>query len=426
MRVLFLHQGFATRKDAGSGRANDFARALVEAGHEVICLAGTFDYLTGQMPPAYRGKWVVREQVDGYEVLRTWTYEGYHRSYFHRVLSFLSFMLTSLVAGMRLRAIDVVVPCTPPFFLGISGYLLAVRHRATILYEVRDLWSEVAFQLGIVKQPLVVAMVRRLERFLYTRAARVVINSPGFTEPLVASGVPRDKIVLVPNGIDITMFRPMPEARERVRNALGLADKFIALYAGSLGKANSLDTILDAAALLQDERDIAFLLVGDGKDRAILEARAQSLGLTNVHFAGPVAKQCVPEYLAACDAGVATLLDIPLFRTVYPNKVFDYMAAARPTVLAVDGVIREVMERARGGVFVAPQDARALADGVLSLRNDPTEAQAMGERARQYVVQHFDRRAAERRMRDCITDAYGGRVRGAIPGSDASSGQAAL
>ena len=404
MRVLFLHQGFATRKDAGSGRANDFARCLVEAGHEVICLAGTFDYLTGEIPPAYRGKLFVREHVDGYTVLRTWTYDGYHRSYFHRILSFLSFMVTSLIGGLRLRDIDVVVPCTPPFFLGVTGYLLGRWHRAPIVYEVRDLWSEVAFQLGIVRQPLIISLVRRLERFLYTRAARVVINSPGFTEPLVRSGVERDKIVLIPNGIDLEMFRPMPEARHRVRAELGLQDKFIALYAGSLGLANSLDTVLEAASLLKEQDDIAFVFVGDGKDRALLTKRAEELELTNVHFLGPQPKQRVPEFLAAADVGIATLLDLPLFRTTYPNKVFDYMAAARPTLLAIDGVIRDVIDKSGAGLFVAPQNPRALADGVLALRDDPGEARAMGERARAYVEQHFDRRAAESQMRDCITD----------------------
>ena len=398
MRILCVHQPCASRTDVGRGRANDFARALVAAGHEVVVLAGTLDYLRGGVVPEAKGRLFSRETIDGYQVLRTWTYDGYHRSYAHRVVSFLTYMVSSLIGGMLLRRVDVVVACTPPFFTGVSGYLLSLRHRATYVYELRDLWSEVAFQLGMVKNGAVVALVRKLERFLYGRARAMVINTPGFLEPLVRAGVSRERIHLVPNGIDIELFRPMPEARERLRAEQGVNGQFVAMYAGSLGKANDIDTILAAADLLRGDPDVVFWLLGDGKDRPRLEARARELRLTNVRFLGSQPKQRVPEYIAACDAGVATLLDIPLFRTVYPNKVFDYMGGARPTVLAIDGVIHDVMDAARGGVFVAPQQARALADGVLALKRDPAGARAMGDRARRYVEEHFDRRTVMRQM----------------------------
>lgn len=402
MRVLFVHQTFSSRKDGGSGRANDFARRLVECGHEVVCLAGTFNYLSGKIPPEFAGKFKVREPVDGYTVLRSWTYDGYHRSFVTRAITFVSFMFTSILAGMGEPRFDVIAPCTPPFFLGVTGYVLSVWHRAPIVYEVRDLWSEVAFQLGIVKNKWVIAAVRRLERFLYTRAEYVVVNSPGFIEPLKAVGVSADRIKLIPNGVDLSEFRPLPEARDRVRAEFGFEGKFIVLYAGSLGLANSVGTLIDTAALMKDDPTVEFVFVGDGQRRRELEAYAQRLGVTNVRFIGAVAKQRIPEILAGADAGVATLLDIPLFRTTYPNKVFDYMACAKPTVLAIDGVIREVIDNSRGGVFVKPEDPAAIAAGVRQLRDDPEEARRMGERAHAYVAKHFDRRQAEVMMSDLI------------------------
>jgi glycosyltransferase involved in cell wall biosynthesis len=402
VHILFLHQSFSSRKDLGSGRANDFARCLAEAGHDVTCMAGTFDYLTGNIPAEYGRRFRIREQVDGYTVLRTWTYGGYHKSYVRRIATFLSFMVTSFLAGLAIRDCDVVVPCTPPFFLGLTGFALARWHRAPLVYEVRDLWSEVAFQLGIVRQPLIIWVVRRLERFLYRRAAMVVVNSPGFVTSLEAAGVPRERIVLIPNGVDLSQFRTGPGVRERVRQELGLGDKFVILYAGAHGLANDLGTILQTARLLQNRPDVFFIFVGDGKERPRLMEEAQHMGLGNVRFVGAQPKQRIPEFIAAADAGVATLLDVPLFRTTYPNKVFDYMAGARPTLLAIDGVIRDVVETARGGLFVKPGNPQALADAVLALRDAPGEARAMGQRARAYVEKHFDRRRAEEQMRDCL------------------------
>ena len=402
MRVLFVHQSFSSLKDGGSGRANDFARRLVDSGHEVVCLAGTFNYLSGKIPPQFTGRFKVREQVDGYTVLRSWTYDGYHRSYVSRVITFVSFMLSSILAGMGEPRFDVIAPCTPPFFLGVTGYILSLWHRAPIVYEVRDLWSEVAFQLGIVKNKWVIGAVRALERFLYSRAEYVVVNSPGFIEPLKAAGVRPERIKLIPNGVDLSEFRPLPEARDRVRAEFGFDGKFIVLYAGSLGLANSLETVIEAASLMKDDATVEFVFVGDGQRRRELEAYAGRLGVTNVTFIGAVAKQRIPEILAGSDAGVATLLDIPLFRTTYPNKVFDYMACAKPTVLAIDGVIREVIDNSRGGVFVKPQDPGAIAAGVRKLRDDPEESRRMGERALAYVTEHFDRRRAEVMMSDLI------------------------
>jgi glycosyltransferase involved in cell wall biosynthesis len=410
MRILFLHQSFQSRKDGGSGRGNDFARRLAERGHAVTCLAGTFNYLTAMVPAEFKGRLSVRERLDGYDVLRAWTYEGYHKSFGHRLLTLLSFMVTSLLVGMREPRPHVIAPCTPPFFLGITGYILSVWHRAALVYEVRDLWSEVAFQLGIVKNRGVIWTVRRLERFLYARSQFVVINSPGFIEPLKAIGVPASRIRLIPNGVDLEEFRPMPDARDRVRREHGWDEHFVVMYAGSIGMANGLKLMLDAAMLMRDEPSVRFVLVGDGQQRAELEALARERALSNVQFTGAVPKQRVPELLAAADAGVASLLDIPLFRTTYPNKVFDYMACGKPTLIAIDGVIRDVIDRSKGGVFVPPQDPQALAEGVRWLRAHPEEASAMGTRALAYVREHFDRRNAEVLMANVIDEVTSART----------------
>jgi glycosyltransferase involved in cell wall biosynthesis len=170
-----------------------------------------------------------------------------------------------------------------------------------------------------------------------------------------------------------------------------LKDKFVVTYAGALGMANDISTILQAAKQLRDHPEIHFVLVGDGKERQNLETIAREWDLANVTFTGVVRKSEIPQVLAASDACVATLKDIPMFRTTYPNKVFDYMAAGRPTLLAIDGVIREVVEAAQGGVFIPPGDAENLAESTLWLSQNRERASRMGEAARRYVEEHFNR-----------------------------------
>ncbi len=168
--------------------------------------------------------------------------------------------------------------------------------------------------------------------------------------------------------------------------------KFVVTYAGALGMANDIATILECADPLRTQcSELNFLIVGDGKERARLEEMARSRQLENVHFLGARPKSEIPALLAASDVCIATLLDIPMFRTTYPNKVFDYMAAGRPTVLAIDGVIREVMEAAGGGIFVEPSNGRAMGNAILKLYRDPELRLRLGKAARTYVETHFNR-----------------------------------
>jgi glycosyltransferase involved in cell wall biosynthesis len=229
-----------------------------------------------------------------------------------------------------------------------------------------------------------------LESLLYAGATHILVNSPAYREYLINKGVPETKISLIANGVDPDMFDPDADGK-RLRKEIGVEDKFVVTYAGALGLANDIPTILRAADRLRDLSYIHFLLVGDGKERSNLEAMARRLGLSNVSFVGSRPKSEMFEVLAASDACVATLKAIPMFRTTYPNKIFDYMAAGRPTLLAIDGVIRQVIEAANGGVFVAPGDDLALANAVNELSGDLPRARAMGESARAYVVSHFNR-----------------------------------
>ncbi len=390
MNILLIHQAFVSPNEAGGTRHYELARCLLDRDVRFTIVASDLSYLSGQRVTTHTGL-VTEQQIDGIRVLRAYTIPALHRSFFHRLVSYLSFMLTAVWAALRAGPADLVIGTTPPIFQAVSAWVVALLRRKPLLLEVRDLWPAFAIDMGVLKNPILIWLARRLERFLYARAAHIVVNSPAYRDHLIAKGIPAHKISLIPNGVDTALFDPQASG-DTVRAQFGLSEKFAVVYAGAMGQANDLGTLLRAADRLRGEPEVHFLIVGDGKERPNLEAQAAALHLPNVTFAGPQPKSAMPGILAAADACVAILQNIPMFRTTYPNKVFDYMAAARPTVLAIDGVIRQVVEAAGGGVFVPPGDDAALAEAVLALSRERGRARQMGAAAREYVVRHFDRR----------------------------------
>jgi glycosyltransferase involved in cell wall biosynthesis len=392
MNLLLIHQAFVSGGEAGGTRHYEFGQYLAAHGDRLTVVTSTVNYLTGRPYPAARGKLLHRERVDGLEVLRAYAPAVHHRSFPWRIVAFLTFAATSVWAGLRAGPVDLVMGTSPPIFQALSAWVVARLRRRPFLLEVRDLWPEFAIDMGVLRSRALIALARGLERFLYRRADHLLVNSPAYRDYLMEKGVPEAKISLVANGVDAAMFDPEASGAA-LRGRFGVADKFLVVYAGALGMANDLGTALRAADLLRDRDRIHFLFVGDGKERANLEQEARRLALPNVTFAEPVPKDQMREVLAAADAGLAILMNIAMFRTTFPNKVFDYMAAGRPTVLAIDGVIRRVIEEAEGGLFVPPGDPGALAAAVERLAGDEALADRMGRSARRYVVAHFDRKA---------------------------------
>jgi glycosyltransferase involved in cell wall biosynthesis len=388
MHILLIHQAFATLNEPGGTRHHEFARYLAGNHHRVTIIASPVSYLTGRSAQK-RIAWVeTQEDIPGIIVLRAYTYPALHRSFIHRVISFLSFMISSFFIGLKVRDIDLVWGTSPPIFQSLTAWILARLKRISFVFEVRDLWPAFAVAVGILQNSLLIKASEWLEGFLYRHADQVIVNSPGFISHVQAKGA--EHVELIPNGAEVSMFDPQARG-ENFRQKQGFDDKYVALYAGAHGMSNDLGVVLEAAELLKDRDDILLVLLGDGKEKPNLLERAQELALNNLQFLPPVPKVAMPEVLAAADACIAILKPITMYSTVYPNKVFDYMAAGRPIVLAIEGVIREILEEARAGITIPPGDPKALADAISSLVDNPQEAIAMGRRGYAYVKAHFDR-----------------------------------
>lgn len=390
MKILLINQSFVPPDEPGHTRHFEMAQYLRKCRHEMVIVASDSNYQTGLRTVERKGLYV-EQMIEGIRVLRAYSAQTLHLSYFGRLISFFSFMFSSVWAALQVKDADLIMGTTPPIFQAVSAWFVALLRRKPFLLEVRDLWPEFAVSMGVIKNPVLIALGRWLEKFLYARATHILVNSPAYKEYLVAKGVPETKITFIAYGTDIDMFNPGVDGSS-VRERLGLQDKFMVLYAGAMGQAHDLYTVLRAAERLNDESHIQFAFFGAGKERANLEAEAQRLGLKNIQFAGICPKKEMPAVIAAADLCLAILQNIAMFRTTYPNKVFDYMASARPTVLVIDGVVREVIEASGGGVFIEPGNDELLAKAIWDLSRDPVQVRQMGMNARAYLVKYLDRR----------------------------------
>lgn len=387
MHILLIHQAFAALDEPGGTRHHELARYLAGRGHKVTIIASPVSYLTGS-PSTFGGG---DRGEGGVRVIRAYTYRALHRSFVHRIFSFFSFMVSSFIAGLGVKNVDLVWGTSPPIFQGLTAWLLARLKRVPFLFEVRDLWPAFAIAVGVLKNPTLISMSLWLERFLYRHADQVVVNSPGYLTHVRERGARR--VELVPNGADPHMFDPADQGAA-FRSANRLADKFVVLYAGAHGMSNDLGVALEAAKILQDapeSSDEVLTFLGDGKEKPTLQKQAAEMGLGNVLFLPPVPKAEMAAALAGADACLAILKPIEEYKTTYPNKVFDYMAAGRPVILAIDGVIRQVIETAQCGVFAQPGNPSALAQAIRQLAADPAASRRMGLSGRLYLEQHFSR-----------------------------------
>jgi glycosyltransferase involved in cell wall biosynthesis len=380
MRILYLHQYFMTRSGIGGTRSYEFARRFAARGHEV-------SMVTAAAPGEEQ-----RRNVDGIDVIGvsagfsdyvTGTKLGYPR----RVLEFARFAVAATLTGLRQPRPDVIYATSPPLTMALPALAAARRHRAPLVFEVRDLWPEAPIQMGALTNPLLKRLARWLERYVYRHAAHVIALSPGMREGVIAAGTPPEKITLVPNASDLELFSPDIDGSE-FRERLGLGDRFVCTYFGTMGEANDLTQVIDAAALMDD--DVRFVLHGDGKRRHALEELAG--GVSNVVFSDPLPdKESVAQLAAASDVCMTIYKNVPILYTCSPNKLFDTFAAGRPAIVNTPGWLEQLVEENEAGVYVRPADAADLADRVAFLRDNPELVERYGRNARKLAETEFSR-----------------------------------
>jgi colanic acid biosynthesis glycosyl transferase WcaI len=403
MRILYVSQYFPPEIGAPAARVYELSRHWVAAGHRVTVLTGFPNHPTGVMPPEYRRWWrrgTMREVVQGIEVVRTWLYPAPNRRPWERIVNYTSFFVSAALRGLALPRTDVVIATSPQLLVGLAGWWLARARRCPFVFEVRDLWPESLVASGIgSEKALWIRALGRLARFLYERADLVVTVTEAMRQELVLRyGVPGNRVWVVENGVEIELFAPRAD-RDAVRRELGLEGRFVAAYIGTIGYAHGLKTVLEAAEALlaRGERNVLFLLVGEGAEKERLERLAAERGVENVRFLGQQPRSAVPALIGAADACLVLLRRAAVFRTVLPSKLLEFMACGRPVVLAVEGYARSLVEEAGAGVSIEPESPQQLAEAVTRLARDPELCRRLGEAGRSFVTSHFARAAMAER-----------------------------
>jgi glycosyltransferase involved in cell wall biosynthesis len=388
-RVLYISQYVVTPDQPGGVRHWRHVRALADAGHDVTVITSKVLHTTREAPEEFAGRKAVRRVEDGIEVVRVHSSTGYSNDARSRATNHLSFSTYAFPAAMRATRPDMVIGSSPPLTVGVLGGLVSQLRRTRFILEVRDLWPESALATGLLTDPRAIAVMDRMARYCYSRADRVIALTEGIRDGVIDAGVPPNAVALITNGID----PPDAEIDPTVVDLPVGPETFVAMFVGQHGTYSSLFTVLDAAQRLAGDQRIHIALVGDGDRKQDLVETAQTLGLQNISFSGPIPKREVPSWLARADACLLTYQDAPLFGGAMPNKLFDYMGAGRPIVAAIpDGEAARAIRAAGCGIVTPAEDADALAHALVALADDPAAARAMGARGVDYVQTNHNRR----------------------------------
>ena len=399
MRILFLTAYFPPEIGAAQTRTHELAARLVKMGHTVHVLTTFPNYPSGVVPPEWRGHFLWQGADSGIKLHRVWSYATPNRGFLKRILGHFSFAFFACVVAPFLPAVDVVIVESHPLFNGIAGAFISLIKRARNVLNVSDLWPQSAIEMGVLKNRTVIRIAEAVEMFSYRRASLILAMAKGIRKAIIEEGIEASKVKLFLNAVDYDLFRPDGEGLE-VRRKIEVADdEFVVLYAGTIGLAHGLQTILDTAALCLKvgQSRIRFVLAGDGAERAQLQAEASRRQLTNVLFISSVPKRDLPSLLNAADAILVCLRNLKIFEGVVPTKILEGMSCAKPILGAVAGEAARLVRSANAGVCVGPENPQGMCNAIISLIADPAECVEMGRRGRQFIQLNFcrKRRAAQ-------------------------------
>ena len=396
MKIGILTQYYPPEMGAPQARLSHLAGEFARHGHEVVVLTAMPNYPLGRVYPGYGGI-MRREKREGVSVIRSWIYPTQSVGLVRRLLNYFSFVASSTIVGsVALGKLDYLMTESPPLFLGIAGYLLALRTGARLIFNVSDLWPESAVRLGILGEGPSLRAAEALERFCYRKAWLVTGQSAEILED-IHRRFPAVATYHLSNGVDTETFRPERRSVTARRDLLGDAGEggCLAVYAGLHGIAQGLGQILEAAALLRTN-GLRVVLVGDGPEKETLVKRSRDLGLSSVKFLDPLAKEAMPELMASADVALVPL-KVALPGAV-PSKLYEAMGSGAPVILVAGGEAAAILRRSQGGIVVEPGDVAGLARALEKLAGDPALRESMAVQGRAAAVDLFDRKEIARRF----------------------------
>lgn len=391
MKILYITQYFLPEICAPSNRAYANVKYFSEKGHKVVILTEMPNHPKGVIFKGYKGKIFNRERIENFDVLRVWVYANPNKNFITRLLFYMSFMFLGLLyALLNWKNFDVVYISSPPLFVGIVGISLkSVFPKTKFIFEVRDLWPTVAIALGELKNKTFIKFSRKLEYTCYLLSDKIISVTNFFKQEIINKGVHSKKVLVVKNGTDIK--NEIQVNTQEVKSKLGLKFDFVVLYAGNLGLAQGLETVLCSAKKLKNENDIKFFLIGEGPEKKKLKGIAKTLNLNNIKFIDEVSMDEISEYLSIAKCGIVPLKKSKVFSGTVPSKLYDYMACELPILLGVDGEAKSILEKSGGGLSFEPENSDDLAEKILYLKNNPKQLKNMALNGRKFVEENCNR-----------------------------------
>jgi len=386
MHILYIHQHFATPAGSTGTRSYEFARRWVKAGHKVTLITGYYDIGGLKVKKALYQK----QTIEGINIVVVGTKYSNKQSYIHRMISFMSFCILSIYAGIRTKGVDIIYATSTPLSVGIPAMIIKRAKRTAFVFEVRDQWPEIPIELGIIKNRFLIKILLWLEKTIYKSCSWIVALSPGQADGIKKVLADEKPIAIITNSCDTDVFRPDIDGSV-IRKRRDWGDKLVLLHTGAMGKVNGLQFVIDAAERLKNQRDIIFVFIGDGNQKSFLESEIQKRGLANVEILSSVPKRELAEYYAAADAGLVIIGNYPIIEHNSANKFFDSLSAGKPVVINYSGWQRKILEENEAGFGCDLCNLEQFVEKVLYLNSHRQQIKQMGETARRVAVEKFDR-----------------------------------
>jgi len=399
MRILLIAIQFPPDINSTGNLMAQLAESWIARGHHVSVVTSLPHYQNFQIEAAFKGTLYQRESRNGLDILRLWVYAPGKKSMIRRLFNYLSFAVGAALSGIVWRGSWDVILCTNgSFFSGVAAWLIGAVKRIPFIYNLQDLYPEVPLAAGQLRNPWAIETLRRIESFMYRKAARVTVIAPAMRENLLAKRVPAARIEVIPNFVDGGFIRPLPRKNEFSR-AHGLENKFVVMHAGNLGYVYDLESLLEAAKLLEALPDVVFVIVGDGVAKPAMIERAKNLRLSNLRFLPFQPHDQLPWLRASADVQVS-LYKQGAARHSMPSKIYEIMASGRPLVASAepDSTIRQLVDDSDCGLCVEPENSRQLADAVRALYADATLRQRLAANGRRHAIETFNL--------DCVASRY--------------------
>ncbi|MCA0986866.1 glycosyltransferase family 4 protein [Guptibacillus algicola] len=390
MKITLLSQHFPPEIGAPQIRLYEVSKELKKRGHQVEVITAFPHHPHGIIPEEYKGKFYELETYDSIPVHRSWIYPSPKGSFWRRLLSYFSFTFSAFYSVMKSSKTDVIICNSPPLFLGLTGYIASKMKRSKFVFNIADIWPESAVELGIVTNKKFIRLAEKLEMFLYKKSWKLAAATEGIQEYLINKGKPQYSVFLLPNGVNTETFQPEPQDDNWLKKLEG-ENKTVFTFAGRMGYAQGLDSILHAAKVVQNKTpNIQFLFVGDGPEKQKLIDLSLELGLNNIQFHESVPVTEMPKVFSVTDFSIVSLRNIELFKGARPSKIFPALATETPVLYCGSGESAQFITEKKCGIIAEPENVEDIAEKMLYCANLSDEDQdEIGKNGRKFVLNEY-------------------------------------